>query len=290
MGIVLSALALWLLAMHPEITNANDQDIELNAVLMESTFKIQGESGGDLGTAFILGRPFQEGSPRARFVLVTAAHVLNKIRDEMAILMMRETTGPDQWQRLPWKIRIRESGEQRRPLWTRHPQVDVAVMYVRLPDNASLRTGKNFLPMRLLADDKVLSELNIHPGDELSCLGFPFGAESPAGFPILRSGKIASYPLLPSKVTRTFLFDFRIFPGNSGGPVYLVQSGRGITRGTSIEFRNVKLIVGLVTEQVRLEEQTIGGMVYHPLGLAHVVHASLIREAIELLPSPETVP
>ena len=72
----------------------------------------------------------------------------------------------------------------------------------------------------MLANDDLLAKYNIHPGDVLDCLGYPFGFESPVGsFPILRSGKIASYPLLPTKGTQSFLLDFRVFPGNSGSPV-----------------------------------------------------------------------
>jgi hypothetical protein len=141
------------------------------------------------------------------------------------------------------------------------------------------------VPVDVLADDAALARLGIHPGDELNCLGFPFGTESSrAGFPILRSGKIASYPLLPTSRTRVFLLDFPVFRGNSGGPVYLAEwrrspSGRGLER--------VHLVVGLVSREVMVQEriQELYGMREHSysLGLAEIVHASLIREAIDLL-------
>ena len=80
---------------------------------------------------------------------------------------------------------------------------------------------------RLLADYDVFTKFEIHPGDELFCLGFPLAQGSnDAGFPILRSGKIASFPVIPAKIVKTFLFDFEVFSGNSGGPVYFAQSGR----------------------------------------------------------------
>ena len=79
--------------------------------------------------------------------------------------------------------------------WTRHPQADVAAMYIRLPVDVL----PSILPTTLLAEDEGLKAYGLHPGDELNCLGYPLGAESnPSGFPILRSGKIASYPLLPT--------------------------------------------------------------------------------------------
>src|SRR5438876_10762205 len=101
---------------------------------------------------------------------------------------------------------------------------DVAVMYVNL---ARGRTDPHHLDQPVADDDDMLSEFEVNPGEELICLGYPFGAESnTGGFPILRSGRIASYPLLPTESTKTFLFDFSIFPGNSGGPVYLSSNNR----------------------------------------------------------------
>ena len=47
-----------------------------------------------------------------------------------------------------------------------------------------------------------------------------------AGFPILRSGRVASYPLAPASVFPTFLMDFSVFPGNSGGAVFMAQGAR----------------------------------------------------------------
>jgi hypothetical protein len=78
-----------------------------------------------------------------------------------------------------------------------------------LPQNIQIP----IISTNLLADDEMLSQFEVNPGEELSCLGYPFGAESnAAGFAILRNGKIASYPLLPTESTQKFLFDFPIFP------------------------------------------------------------------------------
>jgi hypothetical protein len=49
------------------------------------------------------------------------------------------------------------------------------------------------LPIDLLANDDLIEKFEIHPGDELLCLGFPLFVSSDSGFPILRSGKIASF-------------------------------------------------------------------------------------------------
>ena len=109
----------------------------------------------------------------------------------------------------------------------------------------------------MFVDDAKLLEYKINPGDEVRCLGYPLGAQSnEAGFPILRSGKIASYPLTPTIKTKTFLVDLRIFKGNSGGPVFVVENNRPVP-GTISGYQNFHFIIGLVSEEKLFNEQRL---------------------------------
>jgi S1-C subfamily serine protease len=128
------------------------------------------------------------------------------------------------------------------------------------------------------------------PGDEVRCLGFPLGIESnEAGFPVLRSGKIASYPLTPTEKTKSFLVDLRVFKGNSGGPVFFVENNRLVTSAIG-RYQNLHFIIGLVSEEKLYTEAAIGPYSQElrqtQLGLAVVVHASIILQTIDLLPFP----
>jgi hypothetical protein len=254
------------------------QDFELNTLLMNCTFKIEGD--GRLGTVFILGKPMKKDPKQAYYVLITAAHVLDTIKSDIATLNLRKKSG-DTYSKKTIQIPIRKKGH---PLWTKHPDVDVAAMYVQLPDEIKF----DLLPANLLATDTVLQEFQIHPGDELFCLGFPYGAEAnDIGFPILRSGKIASFPLMPVKKIKKFLFDFDVFGGNSGGPVYFVESNRNYAGGTQIG--KIQFIAGLVSEQKYVKEKITSlnetRETKYQLGLAIVIHAQFIKETIEMLPS-----
>ena len=257
---------------------------ELNTALMESTFKIEGRAGQGktTGTVFIMGRPTSD--PKTlRYVLITAAHVLDGIQGDMAVLYLRRRVNETDWTLTPSPLQIRASGQQ---LWTKHPSADVAVMYVGIPKETVIP----LVSTDLLAGDKEISDYEIHAGDALNVLGYPFGLPSnDAGFPVLRSGKIASYPLLPTAKTGTFLLDFAVFPGNSGGPVYLAESTRTFHGSTRLGGFN--FIAGLVSEEKLQTEQLIGifsaKMHQYQLGLAVIVHASLIRQTIDMLPAPE---
>lgn len=197
-------------------------------------------------------------------------------------LVMRQKTPEGTWREAPVPIPIRSNG---RPLWVQHPQADVAAMYVALPTDMA----PELISTALLATDETLTKFEIHPGDELNCLGYPLGFENPGGFAVLRSGKIASYPLVPSKQNPFFLLDFRVFKGNSGGPVYFVQSNRFYGGGTVIGI--IQFVMGLVSQEVGMTQQFQG--LYesrsetYPLGLAKIVPAAFIVETVSMLPPPD---
>jgi hypothetical protein len=151
-------------------------------------------------------------------------------------------------------------------------------MYVPVPDGVIVGGG---ISTDKLADDAALRSYGIHPGDEVTCDGFPLAEEGPSGFPILRTGRIASYPIFPSAETKTFLLDFPVFPGNSGGPAYIVYGVRTNELGLLVSYSGNRLrIVGLVSKE-RIFANRI------PLGIAEIVHATLISQTIAQLPPPE---
>lgn len=214
-----------------QISFSHGDGFELNTVLMRSTFKIAGKdiAGKDtIGTVFIIGKPVSGDSKESYYILVTAAHVLSQMKEDIVTLVLRKNQGANQFSKHGWPLPIRNQGM---PLWKEHPKADIAVMYVTLPREADIQ----MLPMSFLITDKQLLEFELHPGDNLSCLGYPYGAEAnEAGFPILRSGQIASYPLTPTDKAKTFLYDFRVFRGNSGGPVYFIDRNRSYGGATRV--------------------------------------------------------
>jgi hypothetical protein len=95
-------------------------------------------------------------------------------------------------------IQVRKGGKN---LWSNHPEVDLAAMFVSLPRGVIATV----LPSSFILADEKIKEYELGPGTELLCLGYPLGVESnDFGFAILRSGKIASYPLLPQRRHEVF--------------------------------------------------------------------------------------
>jgi hypothetical protein len=251
---------------------ADDEDLDTQ--MMRATVKVSHEKS--TGTGFLLSRPDPHDANRSQFVFVTAAHVLESSPGAEATLFFRKKEAEGVYKKMPTKIVIRSDGK---PRWLKHLSQDVAALLVEPPDWADLPR----LSVGLLATDRELRKFRVHPGDTVSCLGYPHRVEAnEAGFPVLRGGAVASFPLFPTAVSKTFLLSANTFEGDSGGPVYLADSRSNRPAGDD------HLILGLVTGQHFLDEDMkmiYGTMkVRHRLGLAIVVHASFIRETIDRLP------
>jgi|OpeIllAssembly_1097287.scaffolds.fasta_scaffold119286_2 hypothetical protein len=246
---------------------------DLTTALMEATFRISGPSAAangamSAGTVFFLGPPAGKSSARQPLIMVTAAHVLAGIAGDEAVLLLRKRMQDGEVRSFEHPIRIRDRGI---PLWTGPPDADAAVLPLALPPEALVSR----ISPDLLATDEVFARYEIHPGDELLSLGYPYGLPAnAAGFPILRSGKIASYPLIPARKHRTFLYDVQVHSGNSGGPVFFTASSR--TYGGSHKVREIGFIAGLVSKQAIVQGRA--------LELGAVVPAQFIREAVEGIP------
>jgi S1-C subfamily serine protease len=231
--------------------------------LMSATVQLEqplGNGTRTVATGFLVSDPTPGGKPRV--VLITADHVFEGMAADQATIGYR-VQGPDgTWTYAPQHIAIRAGG---RPLWTRNPTRDVAAIAITAPP----AFAKAAIPLSWLAGDDTLAKDQLAPGDEMMVLGFPQGlSANPAGFPILRSGRVASYPLGPSAAYPTFLLDFRVFPGNSGGPVWL----------DSAEGQKDRVIAGMLTQQVEKGDQN--------LEIGIVTQARFIRDTLSLLDAP----
>lgn len=260
--------------------NLNAQeDPEFTTRLMRSTYKIVGKDG-NLGTGLLLFRPL-DASPNLGFpILITAKHVLDSIQGDSVFIKLRKFEN-ETFSTFPYWLKIRDHGKN---LYTTHPSEDVAVMEVgQIPR----KIDTSFLEIIFLANDQMFEEAGINPGTELSILGYPYGIGYNEGFPILRGGKIASYPLLPSKKYKTYLVDFEVFGGNSGGIVYYSFHGWKSKSGTTSPV-GYNYIIGLVIEQVlkpknvKQDENVFGKDRRVVIGV--VLNSSYIIETINLLP------
>jgi len=256
-----------------------EESRHLDTRLMLSTVKVA--NPGSTAAAFVLRRNGETEASLDRFVLVTATHVLEKATGEEVTLELRKRQSGEGHERLPTRMKIREGD---RPLWTSHPTADVAVISIDLPPEATVPG----VSVESLATEEQLRHYEVRPGDAIRSIGFPHANQfqsEPAGFPMVRAGCIASYPLRPTDENITFYADLNTFEGDSGGPVYLAQVGRfyqGKFHGEPVE-----LILGVMSGQQfineRFDQVYQSGEFRRQLGLGIIVHAVAIRQTLALL-------
>jgi hypothetical protein len=260
-------------------TRAPSPSDELKTVLMHDTFLVLGPSSTkpnstSFGTVFAMGIGFKSNPRIMHLVLVTAAHVFDGISGDTAIIRLRRPNPDRTYATFNFLLPIRQQGK---PLFVRHALADVAAMYANLPDDVPM-TG---LSPDFLVTDKSLEEIELHPCDEAFILGFPAAVSTEGGFPLMRTGRIASYPLTPMRIVKQWAFDAHVFNGNSGGPVYFNFVNRfyknqfhlNITRG----------ILGLVIQE---GHSLLPEFATRDLDYGVVVPAEFIRETLDLLPPP----
>ena len=247
--------------------------VALSIDLIQATVQVEqplGDGTRTVGTGFLISDPTPDGRPRT--VLVTANHVFRKMPGAMATIGFRTENADGSWRYTPATLKIRDGD---RELWTHHPDRDVAVIAIEAPP----AFAKAALPENWLGGDDAFAKYAVTPGDEMLALGFPEGlSANAAGFPILRSGRVASFPLAPSNAFPTFLLDFAVFPGNSGGPVFVDAPAHLTSTAAASE---PGFIAGLLTQQVEINSQN--------LSIGIVTDARFVRETLSLLDNPGAV-
>ena len=248
--------------------------IDLSVQMMQATVQLEqplGDGTRTVGTGFLISDTAPDGKPRT--ILVTANHVFDKMPKADARIGYRIANPDGSWSYSPQTLKIRDA--QGHALWTHHPSRDVAVISITAPE----AFAKAAIPEDYLAADDTFSKYQVGAGDEMMALGFPRGlAANPAGFPILRAGRVASFPIAPAKIFPTFLLDFTVFPGNSGGPVFMSGPARRASSEPGQPRQDVEFIAGLLTQQVELNSER--------LGIGIVTNAKYIRETLDLLKDP----
>ena len=249
-------------------------NMDLSVELMHATVQLEqplGNGTRTVGTGFLISETAPDGRPRT--VLITANHVFQQMPGQVARIGYRIANSDGSWSYSPQPLPIRDAAGHE--LWTHHPARDVAAITITAPPEFA----KAAIPESYLASDDTFTKYQVEAGDELMALGFPRGlAANQAGFPILRSGRIASYPVAPAKIFPTFLLDFSVFPGNSGGPVFMHNEARRAPGAPTEPAQDAEFIAGLLTQQVELNNER--------LEIGIVTHAKYIRETIALMDNP----
>jgi len=232
---------------------------------LRATFRIT--NGASSGTAFVVVVPAAEQGQPSRQVLVTAAHVFEGYSGECT-LVMRKKTDDGLYAKHDVKLTLRRDDK---PVWVRHPKQDVAAMSFELPSEVDCQ------PINLgqIIDAEAVQSGKLRVGQQVFIPCYPAQlSANEAGWPVLRSGTIATHPLIPVANTPTLMIDYSNFGGDSGAPVIAVYAD---------EPHVVALAFGMQRQSDKVtlpfEERTM----HTPLGISNALQGQLIRDTIEML-------
>jgi hypothetical protein len=154
----------------------------------------------------------------------------------------------------------------KKPFYVRHPSCDLAAFYLQLPAEFE---GLADLPSYLDASMLARAGGEVRSGVPVSFVGYPSVLPGTDGsFPVLRSGRIASYPVGAPLSHGCFLINSDVYPGDSGAPVFIADEGPR------------PHLAGMVIQRISRDERTNSQ-------LAVAVDADKIRETLDLLAASE---
>lgn len=241
-----------------------------------------------IGTGFIYGATGDDSGNGLYPFLVTNEHVVAE--DEAFIIKMnRSDDSPAE----EYQVNL---GEERR-LITVHPDgLDIAVL--PLPRDA---VNNGMVAVSQITEAQSLSvekagQVGVSEGDGIFTIGFPMelvGYEDQL-FPIVKQGCIARIQDWLSGRSRRILIDANIFPGNSGGPIFLRPSSVAV-EGTNAN--PVSYLIGMVSAYIPYQDTAVSLQTGQPRvifeensGIVEVVPSDAIIETVHIAVQNLTVP
>ena len=216
--------------------------------LLLSTMRI--ETSLSVGTGFIVRH--QWDAETEGFYLITNKHVIEGT-DRGILTFTVEPEAPDPAHSQPdlrHHIRNELSGGYWK--WVGHPSdaVDVAalpiVQLLRELHEEGKRPYYNTIDTRLFPNATAFEQMDAI--EELVFIGYPSGMyDRTNNLPLIRRGLAASPIQLDYEDKPVFLIDASVFPGSSGSPVLICNSGSWSDRGRSLRAGTRVCLLGILS-------------------------------------------
>ncbi len=137
-----------------------------------------------------------------------------------------------------------------------HPDKDIDIAVIPINYNEMKKdTGIRLLGPNISKKIEEMKSIGISEGDSVFVLGFPMGnlnlTMQQTKSVIVRNGTIARIRDVFYGASKSFLLDSLIFPGNSGGPVFLVPQNVALVGTQKIR---TSYLIGVVREYLAYED------------------------------------
>ena len=221
--------------------------------LLFATLRIETPSG--TGTGFIMNYQWSEDLYGS--FLITNKHVVDGTENGRLTFTVADQSseGPELSLGQTTSITLSDDAW----MWTGHPSADIDIAALPLvPVERQLNErGKTpffrSIPTDSIPEQDALEKLDAV--EEVLFVGYPSGIYDRANnLPIFRKGITATSPSIDYEGKPTFLIDASVFPGSSGSPVFIYNTGSWFERGTTVVGGSRLLLLGVVARVLSREE------------------------------------
>jgi hypothetical protein len=223
------------------------EQLSPSEVLTYSTVRIECKTSNtdvSIGTAFFF--EFLKDGNKSVPVLVTNKHVIASAVEGRFLLHSADSSGsPSPGSVITVKL---DNFEQR---WIEHPnqEIDLCIMPVApLFVEAKKQARQPFhvsLDPTLIPTIKEMQDLTAL--EDIIMIGYPIGIwDSKNNMPVVRRGITATHAGTDYEGRQEFMIDAACFPGSSGSPVFLFNSGSYTTKTGSINIGSRIKLLGIL--------------------------------------------
>jgi hypothetical protein len=192
-----------------------------------------------------------------RIFIATALHVFDNPAEHWAPESLQIRGWKDE-QHCPYQdfgdtLELRKNGQ---PLFTASKSLDVAV--IPAPQAILQRVANDKGVVTVADPTSIGGDDDIYDGADVFILGFPgLVGDEYTQRALMRSGIIA-WTNTSGPAAHEFLVDARIFPGNSGGPVF--SSAAGITKDAGLTAGKPTKLLGIVSQTINAKPELAFGI------------------------------
>ncbi|HEY1018925.1 MAG TPA: serine protease [Sediminibacterium sp.] len=174
--------------------------------------------------------------------------------------------------------------------WTGHPNAEIDVSIIPIPADIIAKNKLQAEPIELgseCATKQFLIDKGIGEGEDIYVVGYPMSqVDSSNSFPIVRKGIISKIRHCTIQNNKDFTIDALVFPGNSGGPVFLEQLEVNFEEK---EITRKKFLIGVVKSYIPYRDHALSAQTQQlrvvfeeNSGLAHVELADRVIETVKI--------
>lgn len=257
------------------------------------------------GTGFFFNMDLGDGS--STIVIITNKHVANDKRKLVFYLSKADEDGSPKFER-PIKMSLDETVIDMYKVNHPDPEVDLCcITILPLLKEAEKRNIKLYyqpLSNSMIPDETKLDKLDGY--EDVIMVGYPNSLwDDVHNMPLIRKGITATWPRLNFKNKKEFLIDAACYPGSSGSPVMICDTGSYDSRegelmmGKRLMLLGVQYAVPVRTAEGRIKVTTLDELdlklkaeVQEMLNLGYIIKSEcildLIPEFVKKFPKEQT--